>query len=465
MTKKEKAEQEKLQEQAREAFERGVSAQKKKDFDTAVWEFFRACRLAFGEKKYHEAFANALLKRGLKPLEEKDAAKAEELYQKANNTRELVRLDLRLEAALLGHLDAAYKLRKEFVISVWTAPESKALDKLLLEADYPPILHDAGINCYYGMGGYPYNKQKAFEYLEKAASLGYEEAAKSIQNYKQSEQEEIEAALAAKEFARQNPPLKGREKKAAEDVLTQFLHSSLARKATLIVCEERKPPPPEKQIYISHVGGYPYFEKGAEWPCYTDGNSKQKIPYDFMFQVFQDDANSIVLPDGIKLVQLFCDLEERKEHLVLYRKLHTENAVLIKNPLPRSLKIKYQSIKFENVNMLPDYYDAVDLVPETEALSEKVHPGRGEYVYERLCKNLGFTQPLLESYLGGYMGQMDNSPRGQITDKNILNLFQIYLASDGEGPFGWGRWDDAMVYAYYNTKTKKAAAEVVINYD
>jgi hypothetical protein len=63
------------------------------------------------------------------------------------------------------------------------------------------------------------------------------------------------------------------------------------------------------------------------------------------------------------------------------------------------------------------------------------------------------------------MANMDNSWSGEVISKKIQNLFQIYLASDGEGPFGWNRWDDAMVYAYYNIATKKTESKLVINYD
>ena len=455
----------KRQEKAQEAFERGRAAQRRQDHDTAVWEFFSASRFGFGDAKYHRAFANALLRRGLRPLEEKDAARAEELYQKANKTGELVRLDLWLQAALLGHLNAADKLRVDFIIATVTTPEGKALYKLLLKADYPPALCDAGLECYWYKGDAK-NREKAFEYFEKAAALGYEPAAETIKNIKRREQQEIENAIAAKEFARQNPPLKGKEKKTAEDALAQFLSSSLSRKAARIVLEKRKSPPPTKQVFLSHTGGYPYFEKGSEWPCYPDEEEPDTfLAYSFLLQIFRDDTNSAALPEGVKLLQVFYDWSEGAQHIVLYRELHPENAVLYKNFLPRSLQVRYHAIKFETMEMVPDYYDAQKIAPEAGALSEKVHPGKGERVYNRLCKTLGLRQPFLDSYLGGYMSDMDNSSREQRPGKNMRDFFQIYLAGYGEGPFGWGRWDDAMLYAYYNVRTKKVKSEFVINYD
>ena len=139
--------------------------------------------------------------------------------------------------------------------------------------------------------------------------------------------------------------------------------------------------------------------------------------------------------------------------------------MLIKNPLPRDLKLKYQAIKLETADMLPEYSDAQTLAPETESLAEKVHPGQGEKVYNRLCHALGFKQPLLDSYLGGYMGELFNHPRAMKTGKNLRNFFQLYLVKHGLGPFGWKYYEDALLCAYYNIKTKKAEADLIIDFD
>jgi hypothetical protein len=448
----------------------GKESLKRKDYDTAVWEFFRATRLDHGNKKYHAAFADALRKRGLKPLLVKDGARAEELYQRAKNCRQLLRYDIYLEAALLGHLDAAYALRQEFIISVWTTSEANALTELLLEANYPPVLCAVGENYIWGWGGYRKDIQKGYEYFQKALDLGYKRGAERLKHYKDMEQREIEQAKASKEFAAKNPPLKGRKKKEAEKVLAELLRS-LARKATRITLNAIEEPEsksllPKKQILTSHIGGYPYFEKGSKWPYGVDDEEKP-VPLDFIFQVFQDEANSVALPEGVKLLQLFYDWEIRDGIIILYRELHTEKAVYGKN-----LKsfLEYRAIKLETVDMLPDYFYAKDLAPEAVAIAEKILPGifpsKGEKVYNRLCDSLGFKQPLLDSYLGGFAADMSNSSSPvKPTDKNHRCLFQLYIPYDKPGIFDWKHYMDAMLYANYNIKIKKANMELVIDYD
>jgi|GEM_PF-2627654 len=443
--------------EAEEAFKRGKQALAKKDFESAVWEFFKASRFDHGNKKYHKTFAEALLKRGYKPLEEKDAARAEELYKKAKACRELIRLDMKLEAFLLGHLEAGFDLRTEFVISVWTSPEGKAISDLLVEANYPPALCAVAYNYRSGMDDYPFDKKKAMELFQKAADLGYEPASKSIENIKRQEREEVESMKEAKEFAKNNPPLQGAQKKKYEEELAALL-LPFAKKTTFLNFVRNKKLKPAQQIITSHVGGFPYFEEGGQW--YYNKNGE---PYEFIFQVFQNEIDSVVLPEGVKLFQLFYDWENRKEHIVLFKQLNMEKAVVINNPSEDALN--YHAINLEFADMLP-YYEYIQAnAPEAVALAEKLHPRHGDEIYDKVRKALGFERPILFSYFGGYHAEFDGYGARQKADEDILPFFQIYLEDDDANPFGWGRFDDAMLYSNYYIKTKEIKVKLEINYD
>ena len=122
------------------------------------------------------------------------------------------------------------------------------------------------------------------------------------------------------------------------------------------------------------------------------------------------------------------------------------------------------ALSFKTIDMLPDYWYLRIASPEVMALAEKIHPGRGEYVIDRLLKALGFKEHDTDSYLGGFFGDLSNSSLGHEMRKSKA-FFQLYLDSDGEGPYGWRRWDDAMLYATLNDKTGEIESELVINYD
>ncbi|MCL2185415.1 MAG: ankyrin repeat domain-containing protein [Treponema sp.] len=449
-------EKDKLKE-AEEAFKCGKQALAKKDFENAVWELYKASRLDHGNKKYHKAFADALLKRGYKPMEEKDAAKAEELFKEAKKCRELIRYDMKLEAFLLGHLEAGFDLRTEFIISVWTSPEGNALNDLLVKANYPPALCAVARDYSWGTDYYPRDKKKSMELYQIAADLGYEPAKSAIENTIRQEQEEIESMKEAKEFAKNFPPLQGAQKKKYEEELAALLRP-LAKRTTFFNFVKNKKIKPAQQIITSHVGGFPYFEEGGQWYY-----NKKGEPYEFIFQVFQNEIDSIVLPEGVKLFQLFYNWENREEHIVLFDHLNMEKAVVINNPSEDVLN--YHVINLEFADMLP-YYEYIKVnVPEAAALAEKLHPRHGDEVYERVRKSLGFERPILYSYLGGYHAEFDGYGSSQKANEEIQPFFQIYLDDDDANPFGWGRFDDAMLYAFYNIKTKKIKIELDINYD
>jgi hypothetical protein len=361
-----------------------------------------------------------------------------------------------LEAALMGHLDSAYELRTRYIIAVITTPEGQALHDLLVKADYPPALCMESHKYPFYLGGS--HRRKALEFLKRAADLGYEPAAKRIDDILRTEKNDKERAEKAKEYSRQNPPLKGVEKKIREDELKNMLRAA-ARKAALFIPEKCKTPLPPKQMISSHAGGIPYFEEGAAWPLNKEGE-----PYVFVLQIFQDSAGSLVLPEGVKLLQIFINFNEEEHHIIIYHELNTEKASLIDCPVDDEDILGYKVLSFKNIDMLPDYYFLRDNSPEIIALAEKIHPGGGEYVIERLLKELGFKEHDEESYLGGFFGYLSNSSLGAERRKSQV-LFQLYLDSDDDGPYGWKRWDDAMIYAVYNINKKEVDSDLDINYD
>jgi len=443
-------------ENAKDLYKRGMHEMKRRFYDAAIWSFFKAVKADFANKKYHEAFANALLKRGLSPLRKEDEKRAQALYLKANEEESLKSYDMFLEAALLGHLDSAYELRTRYIIAVITSPEGKALHDLLVKADYPPALYAQAHNYPFYNGGSA--RKKTMEFLQRAADLGYEPARKKIKDIIRTENEDKERAEKAREYSRQNPPLKGEEKKKCEDELDIMLRA-LARKATIFKPGKCKTPLPVSQMLSSHIGGVPYFEEGAVWPCNKEGE-----PLIFSLQIFQDSAASLVMPSEIKLIQVFLDLHEEEEHIVVYHELNTEKAALIDCPVDSEDILGYMALSFNNIEMLPDYYYIKENSPDVIALAEKIYPGRCEYVIEDHLDALGFKEHDDESYLGGFFGYLSNSSLGSERRKSEV-FFQLYLESDGEGPYGWRRWDDAMIYAVYDAEEKKVKSELDINYD
>ena len=453
MTKKDKANLE-----AKTIFENGKETLKQNDLDKAVWESFNMSRQNFGNKEYHLAFADALLKRGLKPMEDKDAEKAKKLYEKGKSCIELTRLDYWLEAALLGHLDSAEELRRDFIVAVSTTPEGKAMMKLLLDANYPKAWYDTGLNYEYGMGDCPQDKKKAMECYKKSAELGYEQASKTIENTIKNDKEDVIRLEKQKEFEKNNPPLKGAEKQKYEKELEQAL-LPLVKKATFFTFKETesaKAPVPAKQMFSSHAGGMPYFEEGDEWPYLNEDT-----PFEFIFQIFQNQDNTVALPQNIKLVQLFYDWEEEKEYIILSDKLNLSKATTIKSP--KKQKLKYKEIELTTVDMLPEY-DSLDN-KEIVTLTQKIHPGHGWTVYNNLTDTLGYVKPVLDSYMGGYEVEFEDWRMERKQSKNHHNLFQLYLEDGEENHFGWGSWYDALLYAGFNIKTRKLSVFLRTNYD
>ena len=132
----------------------------------------------------------------------------------------------------------------------------------------------------------------------------------------------------------------------------------------------------------------------------------------------------------------------------------------IKSPIRK--KSKYIPLSLKTIDMLPEY-DCL-YSKEVYALAEKIHPGSGWQAYNKLTDSLGYTRPLLESYLGGYTAEFEDYRTDNKQGKNHHNLFQLYLEEEG-GPFGYQSAYDALLYGSLNIKTKKFSAFLRPNYD
>jgi hypothetical protein len=206
---------------------------------------------------------------------------------------------------------------------------------------------------------------------------------------------------------------------------------------------------PENQALVSHFGGLPYLEEGEAWP---GGEVSGAPALEFVFQVFQDEAGSIALPPGVKLLQCFLapddgdtddDLYDGNDHHYQSGYGDTEAAykIILRRSItgtpgkvqpPRGLAIRpYASLKTEQEDLIPEYSDLCLLCPKTEKVFASLKPLMEDpYAapYWEMVKRLDFSVPEMDTYLGGYPYRVDadnDSGEGEKDLRGWQHLFQL----------------------------------------
>jgi uncharacterized protein YwqG len=221
----------------------------------------------------------------------------------------------------------------------------------------------------------------------------------------------------------------------------------LLKDATKLIIKEPSPMP-EGTHLKSHFLGQPYFEKGEKWPV-----AKNRKKLVFVFQIFND--GNVVLPENIKLIQFYCDLDsddfpfdtDGGGWLVkIYENLHTENAVVIKKPAGRDTGY-YCEIAYESIKTIPDDNDIDDYC---KALNIS-------YVLDKDTSwdDLAVEQEFC-SQLGGYPRWIQDSEM-KVNDTMTL-LFQL----DSEENAGLSWVDVGMVYAFYDSESRDV--KIILQY-
>ena len=254
--------------------------------------------------------------------------------------------------------------------------------------------------------------------------------------------------MADKQFEEYKEKLDKLNLKTSEDL--ENLVKPLIKNATRIIVK-KQPEIPKNSHLKSHFGGQPYFENGEEWPKARD-DFRNNCDLEFVFQIFND--GSIVLPENIKLVQFFYDLEGELSFdtsdggwfVKIYENLNMENMVIVEKPSEHTA-VKYCEIEFEPKKSLPDWQEIGTYDENIEMLSCVLDEENPWNNYQRIVEKLIGEQDI-KSQLGGYAQwiQGDNNPE----DKRIQLLFQI--DSEDDAGLMWG--DVGLIYVFYNNRNK-----------
>ena len=226
--------------------------------------------------------------------------------------------------------------------------------------------------------------------------------------------------------------------KTQEDL--ENLVKPLIRKATKVIVKKHSVAPENSQL-MSHFGGQPYFEKGEKWPKAENGNNLE-----FVFQIFNE--NDIVLPENIKLVQFYYDMDDEDGWLVkIYESLHRINIEVIEKPEEHNT-VKYCNIEYESIQSLPDWDGIERYSKDASKLSCMLDEDEPWRNYQEIAEKL-VGKPDLCTQLGGYPNWIQNDEN--IGEDGFELLFQ--LDSEEEAGLMWG--DCGMMYVFYNKDNKK----------
>ena len=235
--------------------------------------------------------------------------------------------------------------------------------------------------------------------------------------------------------------------KTREDL--ENLVKPLIKEATKIIVKASSEMPKDSHVK-SHFGGQPYFEKGEKWPETKDGNKLE-----FVFQIFNE--NNSVLPENIKLIQFYYDLNgdelpfdtvDDGWFVKIYEDLHKENTEkieIIEKPRDHHT-VNYCEIEYEAIKSLPDWEGIEDYSQNASMLSCVLDENEPWRNYQEIVEELIGEQELW-SQLGGYPRWL----QGNENPDDCIFLFQ--LDSEDNAGLMWG--DCGLVYVFYDNENKK----------
>ncbi len=257
--------------------------------------------------------------------------------------------------------------------------------------------------------------------------------------------------------AANNEPLP--EKKIASDNTADLeelenMVRPLMRNATKIIVASPSKPVSDSNMK-SQFGGMPYFESSEVWPKSKEGNH-----LNFIFQLFN--GPDIELPENIKLVQFFYDLDEMPWSsdddgwlVKIYETLDNSKVLIIDKPseLPKS---KYCEISLESVKSLPDWEGLEVFNENVSELASKIDEDKSWEIYDELVYKLT-GQDDYQSQLGGYPRWVQGEGTPQNKDgEDFRLLFQI--DSEENAGLMWG--DSGLIYVFYDEKSKDISLEL-----
>lgn len=218
----------------------------------------------------------------------------------------------------------------------------------------------------------------------------------------------------------------------------------LLREATKIEVLPASRPPVDSTL-LSHFGGQPYFESGAQWPQSESGR-----PMEFIFQIFNN--GSLALPPSIKLIQFFYDLDAFPDEtddegwvVKIYKSLDTAAQIKIAQSYA-DIPVKYCEVHFSPINSLPDWEGIDVYAPEITELAETINDDEPWEPYDAIVRKLTGSSDYC-SQLGGYPNwvQGESTPENE-KGANVKLLFQI--DSEENAGLMWG--DVGLVYVFYD---------------
>ena len=255
--------------------------------------------------------------------------------------------------------------------------------------------------------------------------------------------------MADEHFERYRKELDKLNLKTTSDL--EKLVAPLIKEATKITLKNPSKMPKDSHLK-SHFGGQPYFEKGEEWPRARD-DFRENRELEFVFQIYNE--SGIALPENIKLVQFYYDLDdefsfETKDGgwlVKIYEDIRPENYLFIAKP-KKNKTVKYCEIKHKQIKSLPDWQGLDVYSPNASKLSCVLDEDEPWKNYDKIAKKLVGEKEIC-SQLGGYAYwvQGDDNPGKD----NFTFLFQI--DSEDNAGLMWG--DCGLIYVFYDARNKK----------